>query len=854
VRDNTLVELRILGSLQLRASDGRDVAILVHHPKRAALLAYLAAALPRGAHRRDILLALFWPESDASHARAALNQALYVLRAALGDEAITPRGDGEVGLNSDVVSCDAAAFEAALDTGRPGDALALYRGDLLTGFYVADAPEFERWVERERARLRERASEGAWALAEEKAAAGDPLEAERWARRAAELVPADETVARRLMTFLDELGDRAAAIRAYEAYARTLAQEYELAPSAETQALAATIRDREHAAPVMRPELTPLTPGPAARVVRRRLLPILLVTAVVAGALGYSVVTRLRRATAASRVPRVLVLPFQNLGAAEDAYFADGITDEITARLAMVKGLSVVGGQAALRYKGTNKTPRQMREEIAVDYVLEGTVSWQRARSGPGRVRVRPQLINARDESQAWAAVLDENMNIAELFALLSGITQRVVDQLHVALEPPQQLGISSIPTKSLEAYDYYLRGRTFARGPWLASNNRAAMELLQRAVERDSTFALAYAWLSFSHTEAHWLHSMGARHLELAKEAADQALRLDPRLPDVHTALGHYYYACCNDYRRALSHLERSYAARPGDAQVVMFIGNVYKRQGRWDDALRFYEQAASLDPGWKSPLLNLSQTELWLRRYGDAERTSRRALSLEPREAFAYTIWASVPLLRDGDVAAARRIVREAAAVSDGYGGMRLPFYVELLDRRYGAAVSRLGGKLGPLESGDDWLVTDHIRRAVTSRLLGDSGAARVHFDSARVELEASLRGDLAPVRQRHNWLRSGLAICYAGLGRRDAALEQARQVLASDPPAVDAISGPAALQDVALAYVMLGDRTAALDIIERLLSIPARFSAHVLRLDPLWDPLRGDPRFERLVKPRR
>jgi len=282
------------------------------------------------------------------------------------------------------------------------------------------------------------------------------------------------------------------------------------------------------------------------------------------------------------------------------------------------------------------------------------------------------------------------------------------------------------------------------------------------------------------------------------------------------------------------------------------MYIGNIHKRTGQWDEAIRYYEEAASLDPGWQNPLLNLSQAQLWMRRYEEAERTSRRALALEPRDAFAYTIWASVPLLRDGDLAAARRVVREAAAVSDGYDGMRLPFYLELLERRYGTAVQQLSNRLGPVETGDDWLVNDQIRKAVVSRLLGDSNAARAHFDSARLELDRRLV-EFARSPQMQNWLRSGLTVCYAGLGRRTAALEQARQVLASDPLAVDAISGPAALQDVALAYTMLGDRTAALDVIERLLSIPSRFSPQLLRLDPLWDPLRGDPRFERLASRR-
>jgi len=158
-----LIELRLFGSLELRASDARDVAGLVRHEKRTALLAYLAAALPRGPHRRDTLLALFWPESDTAHARAALSQALYVLRTALGEGAIVSRGDGATTLARDLVWCDVPAFESALDAGQAAEAVALYRGDLLQGFFVSDAPEFERWLERERARLRERAAAGAWA-------------------------------------------------------------------------------------------------------------------------------------------------------------------------------------------------------------------------------------------------------------------------------------------------------------------------------------------------------------------------------------------------------------------------------------------------------------------------------------------------------------------------------------------------------------------------------------------------------------------------------------------------------------------------------------------------------------------
>lgn len=265
-----MVELRVLGPLQLSASNGQNVEPLVRQSKRAALLVYLAVAVPRAGHRRDKLLALFWPEADHARARAALNQALYVLRSSLGEDSIQSRGDDAVVLNLEAIWCDAVAFEVALDASRQAEALALYQGDLLDGFFVSNAPEFEHWLDQERDRLRYRASEGAWALAEVKAGEGEAVEAERWARRAAELLPADEAVVRRLMTFLHGLGDRAAAVRAYEAFAWRLEEEYELEPSAETQALAVAIREERLPAPTPKPRERSSGPLPTAAVSVRR--------------------------------------------------------------------------------------------------------------------------------------------------------------------------------------------------------------------------------------------------------------------------------------------------------------------------------------------------------------------------------------------------------------------------------------------------------------------------------------------------------------------------------------------------------------------------------------------------------
>jgi len=209
-----MIELRMLGTLSLTSADGRDVQALLGQPRRLALLAYLAAATPQGFHRRDSLLALFWPELDQEHARAALRQALHVVRDALGAGAVASRGDEEIGLDFDQVLCDVAAFERAVDEEQFREALDLYRGNLLEGFFISDAPEFERWLETERARLQETASRAARALAEHYETRSNLTTAAHWARRAIELAPSDEATVRRLISLLDRHGARAGALEA----------------------------------------------------------------------------------------------------------------------------------------------------------------------------------------------------------------------------------------------------------------------------------------------------------------------------------------------------------------------------------------------------------------------------------------------------------------------------------------------------------------------------------------------------------------------------------------------------------------------------------------------------------------
>ena len=268
-----MLELRLLGSLDLRDPSGAEIRPVLQQPKRLALLAYLALTPSGGFRRRDSLVGLFWPDLDGEHARGALRRSLYFLRRACGDDVLISRGEDDVGIRPDAIWVDVAAFEDALAAGRNVEALELYGGDLLEGFYVAGAPAMEHWLDMERTRLRGDAAKAAWAAAD---AAGSNGAAVTWARKAVDLAPDEDRGVRRLMTLLDRGGDAAGAIRTYDDYAARLARDLELEPSPETSALAAAIRARASEGPaplrdrrVVLPASHPLH-GPGTRCVNGR--------------------------------------------------------------------------------------------------------------------------------------------------------------------------------------------------------------------------------------------------------------------------------------------------------------------------------------------------------------------------------------------------------------------------------------------------------------------------------------------------------------------------------------------------------------------------------------------------------
>ncbi|PYP13270.1 MAG: hypothetical protein DMD56_01135 [Gemmatimonadetes bacterium] len=862
-----MISFRMLGSVELRDSQGRELDAILRRPKLLALLGYLTIARPWGFQRRDTLVALLWPELDHAHARNALNQAVHALRQVLGREVLRARGEEEVGTREEGISCDVREFETALEAGQAEQALELYRGSLFNGFHVSEVPEFERWLDEERERVRRRACEGAQLLIDRDDTARNPVGAARWAQRLTELSPFDETAVRCLVELLDRAGDRAGAVRAYEEFARRLGRDLEVEPSAETRGVMEGIRTRQPAervdaarsadAAVRRERVA--APGPAlsdesrdvaarrSPTARKRLA--LGLTLVVVGLLasGWLLIGQLAGAhVAKTREPKTLVvLPFANLGPTGDQYFTDGVTEEITARLSAIGDLRVIASTSANLYRNGRKGIREIGAELGVDYVLEGSVRWERSAQGAAHIRVTPQLITTADATHLWAEVYDEPLD--EIFRVQGDIAQKVVQALDLRLLEPQRRELASIPTRSIEAYHYYLRGSDYERPGSAKATHLAAVRMYEKAVTLDPKFALAYAMLSRVHSRIYMRYwDRSPERLALAKRAVDRALELDPGLPEAHHSLASYYFLGQLDYERALREFAVVEASRPSDAHVFLAEGVLRMRQGKMPEALAAFDKALQLDPLSDGVANQYAQVYDMLRDFTRAEALYDRALALAPDNAEVYYWKAWLYLRRDGSTPRAREVFEQArtAGVSDNQQMRYTRVMVELFDRRYDQAIARVH-EMPEVLDGQARFAPRTLLFAQVYGLMGRGALARVYYDSARSYV-------LGRVAQRPDdaRLHTALGIALAGLGRKQEAIQEGERGVALLPVTKEAYQGYYRVLDLARIYVMVGEYDAAIGRLEYLLSIPGHLTTAWLRVDATWDPLRGQPRFQRLL----
>jgi len=637
-----MIEFRMLGTLHLTDAAGHEVKRLLTRSRRLALLAYLAAATPRRFHRRDSLLALFWPELDQEHARAALRQALHVLRGALGGDVVATRGDEEIGLDFTGLWCDVVAFDEAIAAGQLAAAVDCYKGDLLDGFFISGAGEFERWLERERARLRDAVSGAARTLIEQCEAAGDVAAAAQHARRATRLARHDEDLVRRFVTLLDRLGDRAGAVAAYDDFAECLRVDLETEPAAETTALIAAVRERQTAAPVT-------LSGPQFGAVTRsgHRWGSVVAVVVAAGLLVASAANRpgpLWPRPVSGRVQSIAVLPFTNLSADTlHAWYADGLTEALTTDLGRIRSLRVIARASVIPFRETSKSPQVIGQELHVDGLVEGGVQ----QSGD-RVRVDVRLVNAATGYQLWADRFEEP--IGNRFVLEDRVARGILASL--SLRP----SLAASSTQNRAAYDAYLRAELRL---WRENreDNSVAIKWLEQAVALDPDFAAAQAELAWAYTlRVNQFAPGDSAAVTRAGLAAERALRLDPDLAEAHFARGALLSSVSGrfapgpdiqEYRRALE-------LNPNLARAHHNLGLIYLHRGLLNKAVDEFRATLAIDPANYGATRRLGIVLVYRGQYEAGLRQFREVPPESNQSLWNYQVaWGLLYLGRDKEAA---------------------------------------------------------------------------------------------------------------------------------------------------------------------------------------------------------
>jgi len=546
--------------------------------------------------------------------------------------------------------------------------------------------------------------------------------------------------------------------------------------------------------------------------------------------------------------PKLVVLPFENLGPPEDEYFADGITDEINARLAGIGQLGIIARNSAIQYKKTSKSIKQIGEELGVDYVMSGTIRWQKAAAGAGRVRVTPTLIRTSDSTTIWANVYDET--VAEIFQVQSDIAKKVVDALGIALVEPEKRSLEARPTENMQAYDYYLRGNDLDdRGGNAEEYLRLAIEMFEKAVGLDPGFLQAHANLARMHAEYYWFHfDRSQERVAKAKEEADKALSLSPDAAETHMALGYYYYFCLLDYDQALRHFNMALEKQPKNSRIIEGIGYVKRRQGKMVEAVTNLILASEIDPRSALIAFNVGETYALMRRYHESEQWYNRALALNPNYPRAYSWKIRMCLNWEGNTKKARQVLEDASRfiALDNNLIQYQHVLMDIFDGNYQDAFKLISSTTSGAYEDQFYFVPNAQLLAQIYGLMKNSQQEKSYYDSARILIEGKIKEDAEDSR-----LWSALGIALAGLGQKKEAIRAAEKAVEILPVSREAYRGAFRAKDLAQVYCMVGEYDKALDQIEYLLSIPGEISVASLKIDPVWIPLRSLPRFQKLLK---
>jgi serine/threonine-protein kinase len=538
----------------------------------------------------------------------------------------------------------------------------------------------------------------------------------------------------------------------------------------------------------------------------------------------------------------IAVLPFASLNTSEEnAYFAQGFHDELLRQLGRIADLRVISRTSVMQYKEGARNSREIAEALGVSSIVEGSV--QRAGN---RVRVEARLIDARSDRQIWGDRYDRD--VTDVFAIQTAVAEEIARTLQARLSPGQKAQIERKPTQNAEAYDFYLRALEYQNRPGYQPEDLAvAGRLYRQAIQADPSFALARARLAFVRMTYWWVVQAPDSMAEEARDEAEQSLRLQLDLPEGHLALGYYFYWRHLDYDRALKEFEVARSGVP--AEAINAIGFVLRRQGKYDEAIRYQQEAVHLDPRSPNTRLQLAESFIRTRRYEDADGVLDHVLTIAPDFTAASMAKAFVQEAWKGEASLAKKILRETRGRLDPRGRVGAQDYIIILlwhnPREALPFLDSLGSDSITVRGGV--VFPKALLYADAHEALGDADQARKEYGSALPLLAAEVERNAKNRAIQH----SLLAGAFAGLGRKEDALREASRAVEIVPISKDHLTGAGIEILRALVEARVGETDAAIEHIRYLLTIPCDLSPALLRIDPRWSPLRNDPRFRELAE---
>ena len=539
----------------------------------------------------------------------------------------------------------------------------------------------------------------------------------------------------------------------------------------------------------------------------------------------------------------IAVLPFQSLSdEKENAYFADGIQDDILTNLSKIGDLKVISRMSVMSYRGDAlRNAREIGKALGVGALLEGSV-----RRAGNRVRVSVQLINANNDEHIWAE--DYDRDLTDVFAIQTDLAQKIASALQAKLSPNEKEQLDRQPTKDPNAYLLFIQAHDYANRPdHFRDDSLKAEELFEQAIKLDPKFAAAFAGLSMVESWIYHSFEPTAARREKARLNADESLRLQPNLPEGHLALGLSYYYGDRDYERALAEFELAKRDLPNEAQAYLAIGAIQRRQGKWTESTANLEKAAALDPKNAGMLINLADNYMALRNFEAADKTIDRAIAIAPQSFATVGLKGYLAVAWRGDLSGAQRQFSAIPPEIDPNGVVTWVRAGMLMwQRKFPealAVVQKFPGET--LITYSTAPVPKTFLEGTIHFLEGDKPTAQIEFEKARVVSEKLLR-EAPEDPARH--AQHGLIL--AALGQKEEAIKEGKKAVELLPESQDAFDGPQCTAALAQIYTRTGESDEAFSLLDHLLSVPNGLVVPILKLDPVWDPLRKDPRFQALI----